>query len=316
MPRLTKRLFTEAAKTGDWSKAERIAGRQLAKEHARIDRMRDISPYKHDPLDTAGVREPKKEKEEQPHDLAGVGLAEKGTVDREDELARLTADDGDDREETVRPDIVVRGSAKPAVRRAKSLGIERYRGAGRWVAKEQELLEQVWSTASELQRRHGLTHIHPLRISDLFPTEQHLLVAADAKLALHRRMQSLPAKERPYCAKNITPTREQQAYYGSLRWGLGLEPRLPHEAIDFERAHDLKGAARGMFYAALFDQLLDAGPEEIDLGKKTGRPLTGMRPLTNNERKQLSRARKLIEQGPRLEDLSARLEKFRPAIAA
>src|SRR5262249_27347835 len=216
-------------KTGDWSKAERIAGREMAKDHARVRLMRDISPYK-DPLDSAGVREPKEEKEEQPRALASIGLVEQGTIEREMEEAHLAADEGDDREERVSPDIVVRRSTKPA--RAASLGIERYRGAGRWVAQEQELLEQVWSTACELQRQSGLTHIHPLRLSYLFPTEQHLLDAADAKVALHRRMQSLPSKERPYCAKNITPTREQKAYYGSLRWGLGLQPRLPHEAID------------------------------------------------------------------------------------
>jgi len=120
MARLTRKALEAAAKSGDWGKVSRIARGQMAKDRARILRMRDVSPYT-DPLDWAGTREPKKDQEERPHDPTG-GI-EPGTVDREIEEARLRADEGDDREETVRPDIV-RGSAKPA--RATSLGIERY----------------------------------------------------------------------------------------------------------------------------------------------------------------------------------------------
>jgi hypothetical protein len=264
------RAIKKAAKTGDWSHIERAADKALSRIHGRLRGSVEFGVDR-ETVPSEAKREPK------PIQLADLGLPAPGDVDRKQEPED---EQDEDQIEEIRPDI--RPGAKPV--RSRSLDIERYRGAGRWVAEEQKCAEACVARLQALDEQFASETIDEY-LESLSPEHASLVAEASAEQQLAARMRRLPAKERPICEKALSSATEQERH--KFRGVLDPELFRPHGRLAFW--------------------------ETDDEPKKTGRPAVFGRKLTDGERKQLSRARKIIAQRPRLENLSARLACFAPA---
>jgi len=297
-----KSNIEKAAETGDWSKLERTARKALRKSgavlgHSRADpeaeqeieaaEVESEDPSIEEILDPGNDAEDEMDEPEEPQD------DEDGAGDEDDKPGYIDQS-GQVSETPVKPPLDLADIGR-LVSRVSSTS--QYYLAGRSAAEEQAQLEEKWAD-------------FPKWLSDRLsgpcpPTSQELqgkLDDADRQEALEARMRALPAKER------LLPTTRMSTPADWERHREWFLTSALHET-DLRFGHPKKAPNRQISFPYY-------GYEPL----KAGRPRSDKK-MTATERKRLQRAKdrerkKIAEQSARLAHLSARLEKFRPAVAA